>query len=448
MATRWRHRRVDRLQQVAHCRGRDSSGAGFAVAGPERVGPDLADANPLELPGVVAGLDHDLGFVQPGLRFRIDERLRLEAGQLRQQIVHGRLCDVMSRPTLRRHLPHVWIARLGRFHFLELVNLRTGRRGAHNAQAIDRERAELEEILLAVVAEVLLQVVAQRRVEGEHGWPRAVLRIHVVCFGLADQEHGPGALRTDRDRLRRLVQTVFLEIGRVLLDQLRHVRSRQPAQQALDEAVIASRGHRLHHLPFAPRARQLDRLGPARQRQQVGLVAVELQDLLVAQIERLAIEIAFLERRDQKHLLVVWLHRVHVALGRCLVADGELAGDGASLERQFDRRLGEPVGRQVFRVVVERTVDLELCQRGGKPARFGCVGVGGDRLDHLPAAVRLAQQARLAVEGEPHLVDFVGLDAEHLSLRRPTVDAPRGTPVVDEVDVTAESGEDDNQNQC
>ncbi len=87
--------------------------------------PTLPMRTRSNLPGVVAGLDHDLGFVQPGLRLRIDERLRLEAGQLRQQIVHVRLCDVMSRPTLRRDLPHVWIARLGRLHFLELVNLRT-----------------------------------------------------------------------------------------------------------------------------------------------------------------------------------------------------------------------------------------------------------------------------------------------------------------------------------
>ena len=62
----------------------------------------------------------------------------------------------------------------------------------------------------------------------------------------------------------------------------------KPRQQPFDRAVVAARLHRLLDDPVAAGARELHHRRPGlRQLDRVDLVALEVQDALVAQVERL-----------------------------------------------------------------------------------------------------------------------------------------------------------------
>ena len=82
------------------------------------------------------------------------------------------------------------------------------------------------------------------------------------------------------------------EVLGVLLQHLRHIGRGQTRDEAFDGAVIALRDGTglitFHSVPDRPNSSEPV---PSRQQQRVRLVAIELQDLLVAQIERCAIQL-------------------------------------------------------------------------------------------------------------------------------------------------------------
>ena len=148
-----------------------------------------------------------------------------------------------------------------------------------------------------------------------------------------------GALRADLQRRARaagaqvhrrfrLVEAVFLQIGRrrIVGDHRLHLRGLQLADQPLDRCRSRpSSAPACVIFQSPPSFAIASVLPPARDVDAVHLLAVELQQHLVAQVERRAVEGVLLERGDREHALLVVALRVDAAAGRRLLADEQLA---------------------------------------------------------------------------------------------------------------------------
>ena len=87
-------------------------------------------------------------------------------------------------------------------------------------------------------------------------------------------------------------------------------------------------------------------------------------------------------------------------------------------------------------------------QRRGDRRRLAFVGLGAERLDDLPAAVLLFHRRRVAGGGRDlDLVDLVGVEAGEDLVLLLGVGAALGQLRGDEVEVRAETGEHDDQQQ-
>ena len=310
--------------------------------------------------------------------------------------------------------------------------------------------AELEQILDAVVVGAFAQIVDQRFLDRDDGGPRRVARIHRVVVGLsADEQRRLRAAGVQVDGDLRLVEAVFPEIGGVGLvrDDRFHLRALHASDEAFDRSEVGLGLNRFHDLPVAAVFREIDRLAVRHDVQRIDLVAVDRDQLLHPEVERLLVERRFLERRDEEDLLLVVPLREEIRAGRRLLADQQLAVilGAAGLEVDLDARIGQTVVVEARRIFVDDAGDLDRAESGGDAVHLRCVRLGGDRLDNLPLAAALFQRRRVAGRRRHfQILDLVGFDgAEHLLLVR----GARGVGLLprDEVDVRAEPSEHDDQ---
>ena len=99
---------------------------------------------------------------------------------------------------------------------------------------------------------------------------------------------GPGAAGVEIHGRLRLVETELLEVRgrRVFGGDGLHARRLEAADQAFDRSVVGFHCHRRLQTPVAAVLGNLDRLSTGGEGEAVDLVALDLQDVLVAQIER------------------------------------------------------------------------------------------------------------------------------------------------------------------
>jgi len=163
--------------------------------------------------------------------------------------------------------------------------------------------AKREQIPLAVVVRALLEIIGERRIDGHHERGRRVFRVERAVAGLAaEKQRGLRASEAERDRRDRLVEAVFLEIGRadVVGDDRLHLRRLHLADKTFDGAGISGRLNRLVQFPVARPLGDLDRLVLSGDVDAIDLVAIESDGRFVAQIECRSIESLFLERAMAK----------------------------------------------------------------------------------------------------------------------------------------------------
>ena len=168
---------------------------------------------------------------------------------------------------------------------------------------------------------------ARAALDGEHHRPRQVLGVdRALGRALSDREPGLRAARDHPHRGGRLVEAVFGELLRVLhlgrLDRF-HRRRVQPADDALDRAEVGAGLDRRGDAPVRSLFRELRGAVASLDVNPIHLLAIDLQDGLVPQIERRLVEGGFQEGRDEKDARRAGQPRVHVAPGRRLVAQQE-----------------------------------------------------------------------------------------------------------------------------
>ena len=206
------------------------------------------------------------------------------------------------------------------------------------------ERSEFEDVLLAKVVDVLLQLVGEVLRHDEDHWPGRILAVHTGfvlsrCCG-PEEERRARAAGAHGSARRWSVEAVLFEIGRVVRDQADHLRRLQPRDETLDDAEIRARLERLRHHPIHAvlDERRLD--VAVRELEARGRVAVELQDCLVAQIERLLVEVGLDVCRNDEDGLFTAALSVHVAAGRSLAAQEQRVGRFVALCLEGDGNRG------------------------------------------------------------------------------------------------------------
>ena len=154
------------------------------------------------------------------------------------------------------------------------------------------------------------------------------------------------------------VEPVFAERCRLR----RHDRFGLKRAEAADETIhareIRASLHRQSHLPLAISLGELQDAFWRRDREGVDLVAFDLEDGFVTQVEGGLVERRVDEAGDQEHALLIGDLRVQVSRGGGLAANLEPLLLAGGLEGDLDARLRQPVLRDVLRVVVNDPLEL------------------------------------------------------------------------------------------
>ncbi len=96
------------------------------------------------------------------------------------------------------------------------------------------------------------------------------------------------------------------------------------------------------------------------------------------------------------------------------LAEVHLAGRAPGFERDLDARVGEPIVREVRRVLVEHAIDLEGGNRSREVRHLHGIGVSRDGRRDFPDTIGLAERRRFALGSDGHLFDLVRFDRKHL----------------------------------
>ena len=305
------------------------------------------------------------------------------------------------------------------------------------------ERTEREQVLPAVLADALFEFAGQRLVDGEHQIARPVAGVDRPLRGGAAEEQGRGrAAQPHRHRQPRVVEPVGFQgvgVGRLLLDGC-HPPVAEPAHEAVGHPEVGAGLDGAHQSPLAVRLAQPDLdIGPG-DLQRVHLVAGDVEDRLVAEVERGLVERRVEEAGDEEDAVRARDGGVEVVSGRAPFADeepGVVAVRGA--EADLDGGRGQPERLQVRRVpgLGDDALHLEVGEARRQRHDLGDVDVDGERLDDAPPVAVLLDDGAVAVRRRHRQrVDVVRVDVEH---RLQGVRRPRRRPAgFEEIDVGAQ----------
>ena len=251
-----------------------------------------------------------------------------------------------------------------------------------------------------------------RRLTLPHGVDALLGGVH-----LAEQERAAGPLLVLAGvdgHAPGTVETVALERGRRIGDELLHLRAAELLEELVDGVGVGGQRDGTRDLPATVGRLQAERLLARDDLQARHLLAVEGEQCLVAEVGHRARGVAQHGVREDEDGGLVALARVHPHAGRALGAEGQTQLL-AVLEGQRDLRgrLVEPELRQRLRGGGDLPIDLggqdvgdDLLDRPAVTARLH----GGD---HLPGVALALELDGIVRPLQRDLRDVLGLRGEH-----------------------------------